>query len=75
MGLKNDLMAVTDKNGLVWGTNNLRVIDASLFPTICSANPTYFISGMTEKLVDHMIQLYGPNAKNHECIRNGLKNL
>ncbi len=32
MGCKNDTMAVVDSNAFVFGTKNLRVVDASAFP-------------------------------------------
>ena len=39
MGTKHDPMAVVDGNFRVYGTNNLRVVDASIFPRI----PGFFI--------------------------------
>ena len=39
IGRRNDLMAVVDGNFRVYGTSNLRVVDASVFPRI----PGYFI--------------------------------
>ena len=38
MGPKNDPTAVVDDNLKVYGLNNLRVIDASIMPTMLSAN-------------------------------------
>ena len=38
MGPKSDLTAVVDDNLKVYGLNNLRVIDASIMPTMLSAN-------------------------------------
>jgi choline dehydrogenase len=38
MGPKSDLTAVVDNNLKVYGIQNLRVIDASIMPTMLSAN-------------------------------------
>ena len=38
MGPKTDPTAVVDDNLKVYGLNNLRVIDASIMPTMLSAN-------------------------------------
>jgi len=52
MGNGKDPMAVVDNNGKVFGCKNLRVVDASIMPTIISGNlnaPTIMIA---EKLSD-----------------------
>ena len=52
MGAPDDLLAVTDSNGRVYGTEGLRVCDASLMPAIPCANtnaPTIMIA---EKIAD-----------------------
>ncbi len=39
MGIESDPMAVVDQSGAVFGYRGLRVIDASVFPTLPQANP------------------------------------
>lgn len=55
MGAAGDPMAVTDEQGRVRGVQNLRVVDASIFPSVPSANtniPTFMVA---EKIADAII--------------------
>lgn len=61
----SDDMAVTDADGRVYGTQNLRVIDASLMPRVTNANlhcPTMMIA---EKLSDAVL---GKTPLPPECV-------
>ncbi len=52
MGLESDEMAVVDESLKVHGVNNLRVVDASVFPAITNGNlyaPTIMVA---EKAAD-----------------------
>lgn len=56
MGSENDPMAVTDEQGRVRGVSGLRVVDASIFPSVPSANtniPTFMVA---EKVSAAMLQ-------------------
>lgn len=54
MGQVDDPMAVTDPDGRVIGVDHLRVVDASLMPSIPCANPNITIIMMAEKLAARM---------------------
>ena len=59
MGALNDNMAVVDTNLKVMGIANLRVVDASVMPTLIGGNtnaPTIMIA---EKIADSIKQEYG----------------
>jgi len=45
---------VVDKNLRVFGTNNLYVIGAGVFPTTSNANTTFTALAFTTRLVDHL---------------------
>jgi choline dehydrogenase len=49
-----DDMAVTDTNGCVHGLSQLRVIDASLMPTLIGGNTNAPTIMMAEKISDHI---------------------
>ena len=52
MGSEDDVMAVVDNNARVFGTENLRVVDASIMPAMVSGNlngPTIMLA---EKVAD-----------------------
>jgi len=54
MGAQTDSMAVVDEQGRVYGCQHLRVVDASIMPSIVSGNlnaPTIMIA---EKIADHI---------------------
>jgi choline dehydrogenase len=67
MGRKEDPMAVVDSHGCVIGVEGLFVADASIMPTICSANPTNVINMMGEKLADDIMRygLGGRGGRRH----------
>ena len=56
MGSSSDAMAVTDAQGLVYGVSGLRIVDASIFPTIPRANLNIPVLMVAEKIADEMIK-------------------
>jgi 5-(hydroxymethyl)furfural/furfural oxidase len=56
MGADDDPMAVTDSQGRVRGVAGLRVVDASLFPTVPCANTNFPTLMTAEKISDMMLQ-------------------
>jgi 5-(hydroxymethyl)furfural/furfural oxidase len=52
MGRADDPMAVTDPTGRVYGVNNLRVCDASIFPCVPRANTNIPTIMCAEKIAD-----------------------
>ncbi|GAB6026989.1 hypothetical protein CHUAL_013655 [Chamberlinius hualienensis] len=58
MGTSSDQMAVVDSNLKVYGVNKLRVIDASIMPTIVSANTYAATIMIAEKAADIIKQQY-----------------
>ena len=56
MGNAQDRMAVTDADARVHGVSGLRVVDASIFPTIPSANLNLPIIMMAEKISDAILK-------------------
>ncbi len=55
MGAEDDPMAVTDPQGRVRGVAGLRVVDASLFPTVPCANTNFPTLMTAEKIADAML--------------------
>lgn len=55
MGLASDRHAVTDVEGRVHGVANLRVVDASLMPSLPSANTNIPTIMMAEKIADAIL--------------------
>ena len=49
-----DSMAVVDSSGRVHGTEQLRVVDASIMPSIISGNLNATVIMMAEKLADRI---------------------
>ncbi|TKA36838.1 hypothetical protein B0A54_12680 [Friedmanniomyces endolithicus] len=56
MGCKNDSMAVVDSNAFVFGTKNLRVVDASAFPFLPPGHPQSTIYAFAEKIADQIVR-------------------
>lgn len=54
MGLASDPMAVVDNHGAVHGVRRLRVVDASIMPSIVSGNLNAPTIMLAEKLADHI---------------------
>ena len=50
----SDKMAVTNEHGEVHGLEGLRVVDASLMPTLISGNTNAPTIMMAEKISDHI---------------------
>ena len=55
MGADGDPMAVTDNQGRVRGVQGLRVVDASLFPIVPSANTNFPTFMTAEKIADAIV--------------------
>ena len=55
MGKKNDPMAVIDSNTKVYGTENLRVVDASSFPLLPPGHPQSTIYALAEKIAAEIL--------------------
>ena len=45
---------VVDRNGKVFGVNNLSIAGSAVFPTSSQANPTLTIVAMALRLADHL---------------------
>jgi len=55
MGSDSDALAVTDSDGRVRGVEGLRVVDASLMPSIASSNLNAVVMMMAERLSDTIL--------------------
>ena len=55
MGAADDPMAVTDTSGRVHGVGGLRVVDASIFPVVPSANTNFPTIMTAEKIADAIL--------------------
>jgi choline dehydrogenase len=54
MGAVDDPMAVVDSEARVYGINNLRVVDASIMPSVVSGNLNAPMVMLAEKCADHI---------------------
>ena len=50
-----DREAVVDKNLKVWGLNNLWAVSTGVLPSAGSANPTFTMLCLADKLVDELL--------------------
>jgi 5-(hydroxymethyl)furfural/furfural oxidase len=55
MGTEDDPMAVTDNQGRVYEVEGLRVVDASLFPSVPCANTNFPTLMTSEKIADAIL--------------------
>ncbi|KAK8229049.1 cellobiose dehydrogenase [Phyllosticta capitalensis] len=60
-GLENG-SSVVDTNTKVYGTDNLYVVDASIFPNIGSTNPSALIVAVAEKAAEKLLQAASSKA-------------
>ena len=56
-GRQNNGDAVVDLNTKVWGTDNLFVVDASIFPGMVTPNPSAYIVTVAERAADRILAL------------------
>jgi cellobiose dehydrogenase (acceptor) len=56
-GLYSGNTAVVDTNTQVWGTDNLHVVDASIFPGMVTTNPSALIVAVAEKASEYILAL------------------
>ncbi|CAG9989475.1 unnamed protein product [Clonostachys byssicola] len=61
--------AVVDLNAKVWGTDNLFVVDASIFPGMITTNPSAYIVTISEHAASRILALSTPTpgAKFAQC--------
>ena len=64
MGPKNDPMAVVDSEFRVHGTQNLRIVDASVFPRV----PGYFIVTPIYMISEKASDVILASAKSHRIL-------
>ena len=57
MGREDDPTAVVGPHGMVWGTGGLRVVDASVFPSITNGNLNAPTIMTAEKMADAILGL------------------
>ncbi|MBM6577837.1 hypothetical protein KCP91_15745 [Microvirga sp. SRT01] len=55
MGAPDDSITVTDAQGCVHGVRGLRVVDASIFPSVPSANTNFPAYMVAEKIAATMV--------------------
>ena len=55
MGMSNDSMAVVDSEARVFGTQGLRVVDASAFPFLVPGHPQSTIYALSEKIAEGIL--------------------
>ncbi|WP_227664594.1 choline dehydrogenase [Marinobacter litoralis] len=64
MGAADDPMAVVDEEARVYGVSNLRVVDASIMPSVVSGNLNAPTIMLAEKCADHILgrELLAPSS-------------
>lgn len=67
MGAADDPMAVTDAQGLVYGVNGLRVVDASIFPVVPCANTNFPTMMTAEKIADDILRTETSTQRAHHA--------
>lgn len=55
--------AVVDLDTKVYGTDNLFVVDASIFPGMTTGNPSAAIFAVAERAADRILALKAPTSK------------
>lgn len=70
MGSENDPLAVTDSQGRVYGVEQLRVVDASIFPNVPLINPQPAIIVMAEVIAARMLDKPLRNANSGKTVEN-----
>lgn len=68
-GRKNSGTAVVDTNTKVYGTDNIFVLDASIFPGMVTTNPSAYIVIAAEKAAEKILALapVQANARYQQC--------
>ena len=56
MGCRNDTIGVVDSNAFVFGTSNLRVVDASAFPFLPPGHPQGTVYAFVENIADAVVK-------------------
>lgn len=56
MGKSSDPLAVVDNRGRVFGTNSLRVVDASIFPILPPGHPQATVYMLAELIADNILK-------------------
>lgn len=69
MGPDSDAMAVVDERLRVKGLKGIRVVDASIFPTIPSVNPMILVLTVAERAADMIKE---DSLQQHQLEQNGL---
>ncbi|KAG9255545.1 cellobiose dehydrogenase-like protein [Emericellopsis atlantica] len=68
-GRQNNGDAVVDLNARVWGTDNIFVVDASIFPGMITPNPTAYIITVAERASERILAMdpSKPGSKYAQC--------
>lgn len=68
-GRQNGGDAVVDLNTKVWGTDNLFVVDASIFPGMITTNPSAYIVTVAERAAERILALdpASPGSMYSQC--------
>ncbi|KAL8706998.1 MAG: hypothetical protein Q9201_000046 [Fulgogasparrea decipioides] len=62
MGQRSDAMAVVDSSNKVLGVQNLRIVDASVFPLLPPGHPQSTVYALAEKLAAELLLLHRPSS-------------